>query len=118
MRQAPRNIRETRQEDSVRLVMVVSLEDELVPLVRLSSVLQEVSQTHRFRHLQSEQRLLQVSGRILPAEVQEVVGCRQEYVVLDRANRREDSTVPEFPDVTLIARRHVVIELLLRDQFS
>jgi hypothetical protein len=32
--------------------MVVSLEDELIPLVRLSPVLQEVIQTHPLWHLQ------------------------------------------------------------------
>src|SRR5208283_2587348 len=98
--------------------MVVSLEDELIPLVRLSPVFHEVSQTHLYRHFEAEQRFVQVGDPVLPAEVQEDVRRRQEHMVLDRTDGRKNSTVPEFPDVTLIAGRHVALQLLLRDQLS
>src|SRR3954462_1886119 len=115
MRQAPRHIRQTRQEDRVRLVMVIRLEDELVPLVRRFPVLQEVSQSHPLGQLQIEERLLQVGGPVLLAEVKEDVWRRQEYAVLDGDNRREYSPVPEFPELPLIARGDMAIEVLVRD---
>jgi hypothetical protein len=59
-----------------------------------------------------------VSGPVFLAKVHEDVGRRQEHVVFDRSNRRQNSTVPEFPDVTLIASRHVALELLPCDQLS
>src|SRR3954447_5103347 len=96
--------------------MVISLEDELIPLVRLSPVLQEVSQPHPLGHLQVEERLLQVGAPVLPAKVQEDVGRRQEQAVLDRRNRRENPPVPEFPELSLIARGDIALELLVRDQ--
>src|SRR3954468_6671073 len=96
--------------------MVISLEDELVPLIRLFPVFQEVSQSHALGHLQVQEGLLEVGSPVLLAEVQEDVRRRQEYAVLDRGNRRENSTVPEFPELSSIARGDVALELLVRDQ--
>ena len=78
--------------------MVISLKDELVPMIRLFPVLHKVSQTHPLGQLQIEERLLEIGGPVLLAEVQEDVGRRQEDMILDRSDRRENSTVPEFPD--------------------
>src|SRR5437588_3801989 len=96
--------------------MVISLEDELVPMVRLFPVFQEVSQPHLLGHLQVQERLLQVGGPVLLAEVQEDVRRRQEHAILDRDNRREYSPVPEFPELSLISSRYMALELLVRDQ--
>src|SRR4051812_29024146 len=72
MWQAPRHVGQPRQEDGVELMMVVRLEDELVPEARFPPVLQNLSKPSALLGgRQADQRLAQVGRPVRLAEARQ-----------------------------------------------
>src|SRR3954453_9834360 len=112
MGQAPPHVGQAREEDGVVLVMVVCQEDELVPLIWLTPVLQQLVQsTPLLRGGQTDHRLAQVGRPVRLAEAEQHVGRRELDLVICRPDRRAEPYIPEFTLATGITGWYVALEL-------
>ena len=123
MGQATLHVGQSREEDRIRLMVMVRLEDELVPrLVRLPGLrrlaeLQELVQG--FSGVRRPQHgLLQVRRPVGLRGPDQDIWRRESDMVIDQTEqRRAKPDVPEFSRLAPVARSNMAGELVIRDQF-
>src|SRR5579871_5665852 len=120
MRQRRFQVWDSGQEDGIALVMVVALEDEFVPVVRVRAAFQEPMQSLFVRaETRLRQAPLEKLQPVILARHQDVRG-REGDVITGKVGQqwRQESDVPEFAGSSSIARGVVADELGVGDEFT